>query len=297
MIMNRLFLILSSALLSCGCLAQNTDTATVCSTVEPFVTPAVPESLVFAGETICFDTADLYERMDRELIAFTYSHTNSILMLKRAGKYFPIIEPILKEYGIPDDMKYLAVIESNLDPTVVSAVGAAGMWQFMKDTGKSYGLEITATVDERYNIEKATRAACKYLKSSYAKFGEWLTVAASYNAGSGSISKRIELQKQDNALDLWLVNETSRYIFRLMTAKLLFENPQMFGFDVTEKDRYKFIETVEKVTVTESIPNLADFALLHGVTYAQLKRHNLWLRDSKLDVPAGKSYVIEIPAE
>ncbi len=288
--MKKFFAFLIFSAITYSCLAQT-------QSVPSHVPPHVPDSLVFAGETIRFDRYDLYEKMDRELVAFSFSHTNTLLSLKRSGKYFPIIEPILKKYGIPDDMKYLVVVESNLDPVVVSGVGAAGMWQFMKDTAKFYGLEVTPTVDERYNLEKATVAACKYLKSSYERYGEWLTVAASYNAGQGSISKRIELQQQDNALDLWMANETTRYIFRLMAAKMLFEHPEQFGFDITDEDKYRCIVTSEKVTVTDSIPNLAEFALLHGVTYNQLKMHNLWLRDSKLDVPAGKSYVIDIPAE
>ncbi|MBQ6045364.1 MAG: lytic transglycosylase domain-containing protein, partial [Bacteroidales bacterium] len=182
--------------------------------------PKVPDYIVFAGDTVRFDRADLRERMDRELIAFCYSHTNSTLMIKRANRYFPQIEPLLKAAAVPDDLKYLMVIESNVDPKAVSSTGAAGFWQFMKETGKSFGLVVNTEVDERYNTEKATLAACRYLKQAYAKYHDWLTAAASYNAGQGNISKRLTDQHQKSAMDLWLVEETSRYMFRILAAKM-----------------------------------------------------------------------------
>ena len=257
--------------------------------------PRVPDCVVFAGDTIRFDRADLRERMDRELIAFTYSHTNSTLMIKRANRYFPQIEPILKAAGIPDDLKYLMVIESNVDPQAVSSAGAGGFWQFMKETGRSYGLVIDAEVDERFNTEKATLAACKYLKQAYAKYKDWMTVAASYNAGQGGISKRLTDQRQESALDLWLVEETSRYMFRILAAKLYFENPAAFGFTFTREDLYPYIPPREEVEVRGGIADLAEFAEKHGVSYADLKRANLWLRDSKLVNKNGRTFYIAIP--
>ena len=257
--------------------------------------PRVPDCVVFAGDTIRFDRADLRERMDRELIAFTYSHTNSTLMIKRANRYFPQIEPILKAAGIPDDLKYLMVIESNVDPQAVSSAGAGGFWQFMKETGRSYGLVIDAEVDERFNTEKATLAACKYLKQAYAKYKDWMTVAASYNAGQGGISKRLTDQRQESALDLWLVEETSRYMFRILAAKLYFENPAAFGFTFTREDLYPYIPPREEVEVRGAIADLAEFAEKHGVSYADLKRANLWLRDSKLVNKNGRTFYIAIP--
>lgn len=260
--------------------------------------PKVPEYMVFAGDTIRFDKADLYERMDRELIAFTYSHQISLLMLKRSTKYFPIIEPLLKANGVPDDLKYLMVIESNLDPEARSITGAAGFWQFIKTTAKEYGLEVSDTIDERYDVEKETAAACRYLKEAYAKYGDWMTVAASYNCGQGGVSGRLSRQKQRRAFDLWLPAETSRYMFRILTAKMMFEDPSAFGFTLEPEDYYKFIPAARKVTVSGDIDNLADFAADNGVSYYQLHKANPWLRDIKFK-PSNptKKYTIIIPQE
>ena len=257
--------------------------------------PNVPDYIVFAGDTVRFDRADLRERMDRELIAFCYSHTNSTLMIKRANRYFPQIEPLLKAAAVPDDLKYLMVIESNVDPKAVSSAGAAGFWQFMKETGKSFGLVVNTEVDERYNTEKATLAACRYLKQAYAKYHDWLTAAASYNAGQGNISKRLTDQHQKSAMDLWLVEETSRYMFRILAAKMYFENPSAFGFTFSREDLYPNIPPREEVEVSGPIDDLTEFAEKYGVTYADLKRANLWLRDSKLVNKERKTYIIAIP--
>lgn len=259
------------------------------------VPPTVPEMIIFAGDTIRFDRADLRERMDRELIAFSYMHTNSRLIIKRANRLFPVIEPILKENGIPDDLKYLMVIESNLDPKSLSSAGAAGLWQFMQATGRSYGLEVNANIDERYNIRKSTVAACKYLAEAYQKYGNWMTVAASYNGGQNGISRRLEEQHQTNALDLWLVEETSRYMFRIMAAKMFFENPRKFGFSFKAEDLYPYIPPKREVVITDPVEDLVKFAEEQGITYADLKRANLWLRESKLNNSSHRTYIIEIP--
>lgn len=258
-------------------------------------TPQVPMSVRFAGQTIMLDTEDRYERMDRELIAFSFMHSSSTLMLKRSGRYFPMIEPILKANGIPDDLKYLMVIESNLDPKALSSAGAAGLWQFTKAAAKDYGLEIRDGVDERYNIEKETQAACRFLKRAYEKYGDWMTVAACYNAGPGGINKRLEEQRQDSAMDLWLVEETARYMYRILACKMMFEDPSAFGFEISEKDKYPYIEPIRTVDVSSAIGNLVDFAEKYGVTYAELKAANLWLRGSRLDNKEGKTYTITIP--
>lgn len=259
--------------------------------------PSVPNHMVFAGDTIRFDRSDICERMDRELITFTYMHTTSTLLLKRAPRYFAMIEPILKANGVPDDLKYLMVIESNLDPTALSTAKAAGLWQLTASTGKQYGLEVSSEVDERYNIEKETEAACKYLKEAYRKYGDWMTVAASYNAGQGGISSRLESQHQSRAMDLWLVTETSRYMFRILVAKMFFADPESFGFHVDKSETYRYFPPKEVVTVSEPIPSLVDFAEEHGVSYAQLKRVNLWLRDNKLTNKDRKTYRIVIPQD
>ena len=260
--------------------------------------PSVPKMIVFAGDTIRFDRQDIYERMDRELISFTYMHTNSTLMLKRSKRIFAKVVPILRANGVPEDLKYLMAIESNFDPKALSSAGAAGLWQFTKSTAKEYGLEVSSEVDERYQIEKETVAACKYLLKAYDKYGDWMTVAASYNGGQNGISKRIENQRQRKAMDLWLVEETSRYMFRILAAKMFFEDPASFGFYVREKDKYP-VEPKPKETVSVSGPieNLVDFAEEHGIRYATLKGANLWLRDSKLTNKAGKTYEIVIPRE
>ena len=260
--------------------------------------PSEPKMIVFAGDTIRFDRQDIYERMDRELISFTYMHTNSTLMLKRSERIFAKVVPILRANGVPEDLKYLMAIESNFDPKALSSAGAAGLWQFTKSTAKEYGLEVSSEVDERYHIEKETVAACKYLLKAYDKYGDWMTVAASYNGGQNGISKRIENQRQRKAMDLWLVEETSRYMFRILAAKMFFEDPTSFGFYVREKDKYP-VEPKPKETVSVSGPieNLVDFAEEHGIRYATLKGANLWLRDSKLTNKAGKTYEIVIPRE
>lgn len=257
--------------------------------------PAVPEYIEFAGKKIRFDRDDLYERMDREMIAFTYMHSTSILMLKRSERIFEQIVPILKAQGVPEDLKYLMVIESNLDPKALSRAGAAGLWQMMKATGQRYGLEVNTVVDERYNIRKETVAACKYLKEAYAKYGDWLTVAASYNAGQAGISRQLKLQRQKSAMDLLLVEETSRYMFRILAAKYFFEHPEQFGFNVPENERYRYRKPRKVVAVETPVESLIDFAEQNGTSYAALKNANPWLRDTLLTNKSGKRYEIIIP--
>lgn len=254
-----------------------------------------PSRYTFAGQTVNLTREDMYERMDREIITFTFMHTTSILMLKRAGIYFPIVEPILKEYGLPDDLKYIMVIESNLDPNARSSAGAAGLWQLMQATAREKGLEVNANVDERYHVEKATRAACQIFKESYAKYGDWLTVAAAYNAGQGGISRRLDEQHEEKATDLYLTEETSRYMFRVMAAKMMFEDPKAFGFDVPASARYRRNPPRDIVVTTNEITNLMDFAKEHGVSYYALKKENLWLRESKLNNASHRTYRIIIP--
>ena len=263
----------------------------------PVSSPLVPTSVEYAGQTIDLRRADLHERMDREMLAFTYSHQLTLLMLKRANRYFPIVEPILKECGVPDDLKYLMVIESNVDPRIRSSAGAAGLWQFMPATGREYGLEVNDNIDERYHIEKSTRAACAYLKKAYRMFGDWMTVAASYNGGTGGVTKKQTAQGVDSALDMFLVEETSRYMFRLLAAKTVFENPARYGFVLRSEDLYPYIPPKETVVVTTQIDDLAAFAKEHGVTFAQLKTENLWLRGDGLNNKSGRRYEVKIPDE
>ena len=258
--------------------------------------PTVPAQVTFDGETIDLRCYDRRERMDREILAFTYMHSTTMLLIKRANRYFPIIEPILKANGIPDDFKYLMVIESNLNSIARSPAGAAGLWQFMPTTGREFGLEVNENVDERYHIEKATVAACKYFKQAYAKYGDWMAVSASYNAGQGRISSQLDKQLADHAMDLWLAEETSRYMFLLLAVKEVFGNPQRFGFLLKREHLYPAIPYKE-VAVDTEISDLSNFAQKQGITYAQLRDANPWLRGSSLKNKTGKKYVLHIPTQ
>lgn len=262
----------------------------------PFATvsPDVPDAVVFAGDTLRLDRADLRERMDREQCAFTYMHASTLLTLKRANRYFPVIEPILRQEGVPDDIKYLAVIESSLDERAYSPAHAAGLWQFIEATGRQYGLEVNDHIDERYHVEKATRAACRYLKDAYARYGDWLTVAASYNAGQGRISRELERQEADRATDLWLNKETTRYMFRLLAAKELFANPRRFGFCLRRSQLYPPVKYTY-VEVDTPIASLTDFAREHGLLVRQLKEANPWIQGYTLQNRSRRRYRIAIP--
>ena len=257
------------------------------------VSPETPSSVQFCGKTIDLTRYQMREGIDRELTSLTYLHSTTMLLIKRANRIFPIIEPVLKANGIPDDFKYLAVIESNLDPRATSPARAAGVWQFLEATGKNYGLRVTATVDERRHIVKSTEAACKYLQEAYNKFGDWVTVAVSYNAGMGRITEQTGLQKETDQLNLYLVDETTRYPYRIFAAKLIFENPYKYGFVLRAENLYSPIDGVE-VEVDKDITDLAAFAREKGITYNDLKIFNPWLKDTKL-LTGGAKFKILIP--
>jgi hypothetical protein len=214
--------------------------------------------------------------------------------MKLAPRFFPVIEPILKERGIPDDFKYLAVAESGFNPRAVSPAGAVGFWQFLKGTGQQYGLEINNEIDERYHIEKSTVAACKYLLDAYNKYGNWTLVAASYNGGMARVQSQQFRQKITGYYDLLFVEETQRYVFRIAALKLIMENPEDYNFYVSEEDKYPVIKTRE-VEISGPVKNFADFAIEQGINYKLLKDFNPWLRDDKLTNTAGKKYVVKIP--
>lgn len=253
-----------------------------------------PPMVDFAGEKAPLNVYDVRERFDRELLVNANLHSSTILIIKRANRAFPIIEPILAQYGVPDDFKYLAVIESSLTPTAASASGAKGIWQFMPETAKEKGMEVNDIVDERYHIEKSTEAACKYLLSAKEKFGTWTLAAASYNGGMNGVTRKIEEQKVTDYYDLLLTDETSRYVFRILALKEIMKNPQKYGFEINPADLYENLPT-RKVEIDSSINDLASFALSQGINYKILKLHNPWLRDKKLTNPTKKKYVIEIP--
>lgn len=261
--------------------------------------PEIPTKIEFAGQMISFDRIDMYERLDRELTSMIYTHGTTLLLIKRANKYFPILAPILKKHRVPLDILYLACIESTLNIRAYSPAKAAGLWQFIASTGKQYGLEINDYVDERYHIEKATDAACRYLKKAYNEYGNWETVMASYNAGRAGISKRLETQMETSSFDLHLVDETSRYVFRIIAAKLILENPTKYGFRLSRNQLYQPIE-YKTVEVTESVDDWAVWAKKHGITYAQLREHNPWIRSTKLvnettKKRTAKTYKVKIP--
>lgn len=254
-----------------------------------------PTEVDFAGEKTPLQISDVRERLDRELLINANLDATTALIIKRANRVFPIIEPILAKYGVPDDFKYLAVIESGL-VNAVSSAGARGVWQFMPETAKEKGMEVNDIVDERYHLEKSTEAACRYLLAAKEKFGSWTLAAASYNGGMNGITKRIEEQKVTNYYDLALTEETSRYVFRILALKEIMRQPTKYGFNIYPSDLYTQIPT-KKVAVDSSITDLTGFAIAQGINYKILKIHNPWLRDKKLVNPTKKRYEIEIPLE
>ncbi len=252
-----------------------------------------PTAVDFSSEPAPLKISDVRERLERELLINANLDATTLLIIRRANRAFPIIEPILQKYGVPDDFKYLAVIESGL-VNATSPAGAKGVWQFMPDTAKEQGMEVNEYVDERYNLEKSTEAACKYLLAAREKFGSWTLAAASYNGGMTGVGKRIAEQKVSNYYDLGLTDETSRYVFRILALKEIMKNPAVFGFSIYESDLYSPIPS-KKIEVDSTISDLADFAKAQGINYKILKIHNPWLRDKKLLNLVKKKYEIEIP--
>ena len=253
----------------------------------------IPNGLSFAGEKVPTELDDIKERMDRELLVNTYWQSNGLLLIKRAHKYFPLIEPLLKKYGIPDDFKYLAVAESGLENNS-SPAGAAGFWHFLKSSAKEYGLEVNQNVDERYNLEKSTKVAAEYLKKSKKRFGTWTLAAAAYNAGNARIARNLKKQQVTNYYDLLLNSETSRYIFRIVALKEVLSNPRKYGFEFEEDDLYN-LPDIKTVKVDTVITNIASFAKKFKTNYKELKLNNAWLRENKLNNKSRKLYKIKIP--
>ncbi|MDG1763068.1 MAG: lytic transglycosylase domain-containing protein [Flavobacteriaceae bacterium] len=255
----------------------------------------LPASIEFSEEIVPLDQPDIRERLDKELLVNTYWQSNMMLLLKRANKYFPTIEKILQEEGVPDDFKYLAVIESALE-NVRSPKGAKGFWQIMPGTAREYGLEVNSNVDERYHIEKSTRVACAYLKKAKKRLGSWTLAAASYNRGMYGTDRLLEKQITDNYYDLLLNNETSRYVFRILAVKEIMSNPQRYGFIYDEEDLYQPIP-IKKIGLDTAITNIAKFAKAQSVNYKIIKIHNPWLIQNHLNNKSRKYYEIEIPEE
>lgn len=255
----------------------------------------IPDSISFLEEEVPLDMEDIKERLDREMLVNVYWQSQTLLFFKRANKFFPVIEPILEEYGIPNDFKYLSLTESGL-MNVVSPAGAAGYWQFLKKTGPEYGLEVNSEVDERYHLEKSTVAFCKYMLDAYKKFNNWTLAAASYNMGMAGLKGQIDRQKVNNYYDLLLNEETGRYVFRILAVKEILSNPITYGFYFRPKDLYP-VDEYKIVIVDYEVKDFALFAQEQGVNYKILKVMNPWLRQSYLRNTSGKSYKIKIPTK
>ncbi|MBO4332233.1 MAG: lytic transglycosylase domain-containing protein [Paludibacteraceae bacterium] len=256
--------------------------------------PEIPTEAEWCGEKLAINNEYYRERLDRELMNFTYSHSSTLQLLKRANRYFPLLERVLKEEGMPDDLKYLAAIESSLNPRSYSPAKAAGMWQMVPSAAKEFGLQVDEHVDERYNIELETRAACKYLRHAYELLGTWNLAAASYNTGIGRVVKQKKVQLADNFYEMNLMEETNRYVFRLLAVKLLFKNPKAYGFDLQESDLYHEVPC-DTIGIDTTIENLAQFARERGLNYNLLKEENAWLRSNTLPNPKGKHFVLRLP--
>ena len=257
--------------------------------------PEIPNYLEFAGEKIPTENFEVFERMEREFLSNTYWHSATVLAIKKANRWFPVIEPILKKNNIPDDFKYLCVAESNLD-NVVSPAGATGFWQFMKAAGEKYGLEINSLIDERYDVEKSTEAACKYLKDSYDMFGNWTLSAASYNMGQDGVAEQMNRQKAKNYFNLVLNSETSRFVARIVSLKYILQYPERYGFDIKSEEKYKPLEYYD-VNLDSSVSDFADYAKSLGVNYFILKYYNPWLRENYLSNKTKQVYKIKLPKE
>lgn len=256
--------------------------------------PDIPQSINFCGDKVDFDRIDMAERLDRELTGTIYGQTMSSLIIKRANRYFPRLIEILKQNRMPEDLIYLAVAESSLDINALSPAKAAGIWQFMAATGKQYDLEVNDDVDERYDPEKETVAACQYLRNAYSKYGNWATVCASYNAGTARISSELASQQVNTSFDLRLVSETSRYVFRIIALKIFLENPKRYGYRLRSNQLYQPIE-YDEVRVNTPVANWTTWAREHGITYAQLRDANPWIRSNKLPNASGKVYRVKVP--
>ncbi len=287
--------LMACGLIGTGLLLSQFTTEGTNTTVDIRNHAYVNNNMAFCNEKVPLQLIDVKERLDRELTTNINLHSSTTLIIKRANRYFPVIEPILKKNGIPDDFKYLCVIESSL-ANATSSAGAKGFWQFMPETAKEYNLEVSSTVDERYDVVKATEAASRYLQRAYAKFGNWTLVAAAYNRGMGGIERQLGAQGVTDYYDLYLNEETSRYVFRILALKEIMQHAANYGYELPKDVLYRPIKT-RKVQISSNIDNLAQFALSEGINYKILKLHNPWLQDTSLIVQTGKIYEIEIPTE
>lgn len=288
--------VLTSILAACaiGLAAPSAGAQMLPADFSDVYSPDVPASVKICGETVPLERVDMYEAFDRELTSIVYTHGTTLLILKRANRFFPELQRILRDHGVPDDMLYLACVESSLNPRAYSPAKAAGFWQFIPSTAREYGLEVNDEVDERYNIEKATAAACRYLKSSYRRFGNWPSVMAAYNGGNARITGELDRQGQDTSLDLYLTEETTRYPYRIMAMKTVLENPSRYGFHLRPDQLYQ-PRRFREVTVSGPVADWPQWAASHGISYAILRDLNPWIRAKKLTNRTGKTYNVRIP--
>jgi len=264
--------------------------------IQPVVAPQLPTELYFAGERVPLENFDTRESLMRELLITTYMHSRTMLALLNSKRYFAQIEPVLARNGIPSDFKYLCVAESSLDPNAISSARAAGLWQIMPGTGTDYGLHVGPEADDRYDIAKATEVACRHLQKSKDRFGTWTMAAAAYNLGDAGVARRVDLQTGiDNYYDIWLPDETRRYLFRVLAFKLIFENPEAYGFFVDESQYYPLLTDYHMVTISERGIKWPEFAAHHGTTYKMLRELNHWIRDYAYANPRGRTLEVKIP--
>ena len=274
--------------------AQTNGRKTECD-YAPVTLPEIPENITFAGEKVPMNEFYVKEAMQRELITNEYMHTRMLTTLLNTNRYFSVIEPILKKYGIPEDFKYLCVAESNLNPDAVSSAGAAGLWQFMASTAKEYGLLVNSCIDERYDPEKATDAACRYLLNAHGKLGNWTLVAASYNVGINGVLRRLNQQFTDSYYDTVMPIETSRYVFRILAYKVMMADPEAYGYCVREKDKYPPLDKYRKIKVGEKNIDWVKVARDNGITYKLLKLYNPWIRTLTYENKDGREFEVKIP--
>lgn len=287
-IISALFLSLA---LSFPVATEATTSSRVFSTV---VNPEIPKEVKLCGETIDLDRADKYEAFDRELTSIAYTHGTTLLIIKRANRYFPELAPILKANGVPEDLLYLCCVESSLNPRAYSGAKAAGLWQFIESAAKEYGLEVNSEVDERYNLERATVAACKFLKKAKARYGNWPSAMAAFNGGQTRISRALDKQDAETSLDLYLAEETTRYPYRVAAMKTIMENPRAYGYAIKDDQLYQPRE-YKTVEVSGPVPSWTEWAAAQGISYAELRDSNPWIRDFKLTNKAGKTYTVKVP--
>lgn len=306
--MKKITLLLSAALLAGGvttaCAQQGKGgkpapaaVADIPEEAPPVFVPNLPKELSFAGEKVPLQYAEVREALEREMTVTMFMHSRTLRTLRLTSRYFPVIEPIMKKYGIPEDFKYLCMAESGMDPNTVSGAGASGLWQLMPSAAKDYGVETGSNVDLRFNVEIATEAACKYLRAAYKRYGNWTMAAASYNAGLARVSRRMELQGVDSYYNLFLPEETMRYVYRILSFKLVMENPQKYGFHLRKQDYLPAFENYKKVTINEQNIDWSAFAAKHGTNYKVLRILNPWIRSYEYANKGGTTYTVMVPTE